>query len=210
MNKIQIVIGIIGIIVSLSGIIITAFIACYIPRRILTNQIFASLISEYRKPVVGMAKLAIFDFFKNDCCNDVSNIHDEYIKKYKEQIEKPLARNREQEKNMEHTELKAADYTNALHFQRRLLSQFYADVAKLRYKCWPRLSTGDMQYWFTSNETTLLSLFLHMIKPAEAVFIKVDIPEPPKQDSLKSDVQMNKLLYRLYKEVKNLQENGER
>ena len=177
----------INMILSIICILVTAAIACYIPRRILTNQIFADLVAEYRKADVGMAVLAIFDFYKNDCAGDVSNIHNMYVQKYKTQIETPLANG------------VAPDYDNALHFQRRFLSQFYADIAKLRFDRCPRLRKKDLKYWFTPNETTLLSLLLHMAKPAEAVFIKVGIPEPPQ-----SDVPMNKLLLKLYDEVKKL------
>jgi len=60
---------------------------------------------------------------------------------------------------------KTPDYANALHFQRRFLSHFYADIAKLRYKHFPKLSLKDLKYWFTLKETALLSLLLHMVKP---------------------------------------------
>jgi hypothetical protein len=79
-----------------------------------------------------------------------------------------------------------------------MVAQFYFDVARLRYKHCPPLPPKVMDEWFTSSEVQLLSILLHMTKPARSVFIQLDtLPEP-----LANGVPMNDLLYKLYKEMK--------
>jgi hypothetical protein len=96
----------------------------------MVNQLYAGLFQEYRSPEMGAAILSIFRFYCKDCGNSTANIAEEYKNKYEEQIENPL-------KNKQ-----TVDYANTLHFQRRLVSQFYWNMAELRYKRhFPRLST---------------------------------------------------------------------
>jgi hypothetical protein len=116
-----------------------------------------------------------------------SELVKEYRKKYEKQIGEPL-------KNGE-----PVNYAGTFHFQRRLLSQFYSDMAMLRYKRCPRLSTKNMREWFTPKKIQLLALLLYMVKPAKTVFEKADeVPEPPEP----GDVPMNDLIYKLYEEVR--------
>jgi hypothetical protein len=173
----------IGIVFSFSALVF----AFLIPRRIMVNQLYSELLHEYRGTEMGAAIWAIFYFFTHDCKNDVSNIRSEYIDKYKKQIE-----NRDSEK---------IDPAKTLHFQRRLLSQFYYDMAALRYEHrFPGLPKRKLKDWFTPNEVKLLSILLYMAEPAKEVFIQANnIPEPPDDD-----IPMNRLIKRLYDEVEGL------
>jgi len=47
--------------------IITLFVAIYIPRKVLINQIYADLFREYRSPEMGAAIFSIFYFYVKDC-----------------------------------------------------------------------------------------------------------------------------------------------
>ena len=173
------VMDILTVIVSLAALIA----AIYIPRQIMRNQMYADLVREYRSPESGGAVLALFNFYK-DCGQSTEAVSEKYKDLYTKQIETPLAKGL------------PVDFSQTLHFQRRLVAQFYADMAFLHFE--RRLSKKQMAFWFTPNETKLLAILLHTVKPAGEVFIKIDgIPEPP-EDS----VPMNELLYRLYEDVK--------
>jgi hypothetical protein len=162
-------------------------LAVYIPRRIMINQLYAGLYQEYRSPQMGAAVLSIFRFYTEDCGSNTANIAEKYKKKYEEQIDKPL-------KNKQ-----TVDYANTLHFQRRLVSQFYWDMAELRYEHrFPGLSTKELKRWVTPGEIKLLAILLHMVEPAKKTFKEAgEVPEPP-EDS----IPMNRLIGRLYEEAK--------
>jgi hypothetical protein len=174
---------VISIVLSLFALVL----AWLIPRRIMVNQLYSELLHEYRGTEMGAAIWAIFHFFTHDCKNDVSNIRSEYIAKYNKQIG-----NQDSEK---------IDPAKTLHFQRRLLSQFYSDMAALHYEHGLLgLSKRKLKSWFTPNEVKLLSILLYMAEPAREVFIQAnDVPEPPDDD-----IPMNRLIKRLYDEVEGL------
>jgi hypothetical protein len=150
----------------------------------MVNQMYADFVKEYRSTEMGAAILTIFKFFVKDCKNNVANIYDKYKEKYKDQITNKSSED--------------IDFSKTLHFQRRLLSQFYFSMALLRYEHhFPRLSTKKLKIWMTSSEAKLLSILLYMVKPASEVFERAgDIPESPEDD-----VPMNCLLHKLYEEV---------
>lgn len=177
-------IGLLALAVVVSSIAL--FVAYRIPRLIMARQIYADLTKEYRSAEMGAAILAIFHFYTWDCENNVNAIADKYKEKYEEQIEGPLKRN------------ESINYADTLHFQRRLVAQFYADMANLCYE--ERPSTKQMRKWLTPNEKTLRAIILHMAKPAAAVFEKPqNVFEPL---DMEDDAPMNKSILRLYEEVK--------
>jgi hypothetical protein len=164
--------------------IIAILLAWFIPHRIMINQLYAELVHEYRSTEIGTAIWAILHFFVHDCQNDVSNIHSKYIDKYEKQIV-----SQDPEK---------IDFSKTLHFQRRLLAQFYSDMAMLRYEYRGfRLSKRKLKDWFTPNEVKLLGILLYMAEPAKEVFIQAgDVTELPDDDT-----PMNRWIKRLYDEV---------
>jgi len=168
--------------------IATLLVAAYIPRRIMISQIYANLLESYRSPEMGAAILAIFHFYTEDCKRNVSNIAAEYEKKYNEQIRGKLRARKEDE----------IDFSKTLHFQRRLVAQFYFHMASLRYDYhFVRLRSKQMKTWFTPGETNLLGIILHMAEPARRVFEDaVEVPQP-----YEDEVPMNELIYKLYNEV---------
>ena len=166
--------------------------AIYIPRRVMISQIYEGLIADYRSSEMGGAILAIFRFYNKDCERNVSKIAAAYKEKYNDQIEKKFQKGKEQE----------IDFSKTLHFQRRLVAQFYYHMALLRYDHrFIRLPTRYMKIWFTSSEVKLLGIILHMVEPARKVFEDAGEVPPPYED----EVPMNKLIYKLYEEVRNLE-----
>jgi hypothetical protein len=183
-----------GILSALDGpdtlLAIAALIAAvWIPRQIMVNQLFADLVKEYRSTEMGAAVFSVFHFFVKDCGKDVGHIAAVYEKKYNQQIRDPLKAGTK------------PDYDNALHFQRRMVSQFYSDMARLRYdRRFIKLSAKDMKFWFTPKEVQLFAILLHMVKPASSVFEDSGTVSEPPQD----EVPMNDLIYKLYEEAGGL------
>ena len=180
-------ISLLSLIFSIAAIVV----AYYIPKRIMVNQIYADLLAEYRTVEMGAAIFSIFKFYVKDCGNDVANIHQKYREKYDKQIEEPL--------NNE----KPVNYSDTLHFQRRLVSHYFYHMARL----W--LDNGSSNYtwkliekWIGKREIQLLALVLHMAKPAAEVFEKAEnLTEAPSDYA-----EMNIVIQKLYKEL--LQRNG--
>jgi len=162
------------------------FAAIFIPRQIMINQIYADLIAAYRTPEMGAAIHSLFHFYKNECQGNVANIKAKYLERYEKEINIPLQIGL------------TVNFSNALHFQRRMVAQFYFNMAVLRYQYrFSRLPVKVLKTWFTGNEVQLLSIILHMAEPANECFIKAGIvPEPPEDD-----VPMNKLICKLYEET---------
>ena len=168
-----------GNIVSALSLLIAVFATFYIPKKMMNNQIYADLMSEYRKPEIGEAIIAVIDFYTKDCKSDVEMIEKEYVERYK-------------------TDKQSGKYENSLHFQRRLLSQYYYQLAALRYQdgWFTRLSKKKVREDFTAREAKLLSLLSYMNKAAETIFTEYDIAGMPYADD-----KQNILLQKLYDEA---------
>jgi hypothetical protein len=161
----------------------TALILAFLfPHKIMVNQIYANLVADYRSPEMGAAILAIFNFYKKDCKLNVSKIKKKYIKRYKKEV-KPLLKKVKKHQKLQKPQ--KANFSNTLHFQRRMVEQFYKDMAALYFKhcCFTRLSKNKMKDWLTKNEVKLLNLIFRMQAPARKVFIEVDnLPDLPENN----------------------------
>jgi len=109
--------------VVISGVII--FFAYKIPRRVLTNQIFSNLLKEYRSDRMGVAVKKLWEFFEHTCNGDRNKIEtfieiivNEYKRIYREEIESGKKKT-------------LKDLQNTLHFHRRIVSQYYQQLARL-------------------------------------------------------------------------------
>ena len=173
----------------------TLILAWIIPKKIMVNQIFAGLVAEYRKPEMGGAIFALFHFYKY-CTDNGLNINDEYIKLHDAQIKKSydvLYKKKHCNAGF------PVDFSSTLHFQRRLVAQFYADIAYLRQACFlVRLSKGKLKNWFTQDDLKLLEIILYLHHPAKNVFVNLERVCKPQ----KIKVPMYESIYKLYKEVK--------
>ena len=75
-----------GDIVSALSLLIAGFATFYIPEKMMNNQLYAGLITEYREPEIGEAVIAVIDFYTKDCNSDITKIEDEYLKRYKKEV----------------------------------------------------------------------------------------------------------------------------
>jgi len=173
-------------IASLIVAIITLIVAIYIPRKIKIDQQFSSLIEQYRSPEIGYAIHSIFHFFVIDCEQNPDNIKKKYVERFNEEIGFPMK--------------DKIDPAKTLHFQRRLISYFYWDLAKLIFESrFPCLKKKQYSQMVEKNELNLINLILHMSEANIECFVKYkNIPEL--QDN---EVSMNKLLKRLLNKTKN-------
>ena len=58
---------------------VTLFATFYIPEKMMNNQLYAGLITEYREPEIGEAVIAVIDFYTTDCKSDVEMIEKKYV-----------------------------------------------------------------------------------------------------------------------------------
>ena len=166
---------------SLANLGVAILAALYIPKKMMNNQIYADIISEYRSPAIGQAIISVIAFYTNDCNSDVEMIEKKYFERYE-------------------TDKQNGKYENSLHFQRRLLSQYYYQLAALRYQGgrFTRLSKKKVREDFTAREAKLLSLLSYMNKAAENIFTDYDIAGMPYADDKQST-----LLEKLYNEAQD-------
>jgi hypothetical protein len=210
MNTIISFLGKIDPLITTATLVVALAAAFIIPGKIMSNQIFADLVKEYRSCEMGGAILSIFHFYKHDCGKNIENIGDkctipgEYRKKYGKQIGDKLGDKKQA--NSSPGDKEPIDYAHTLHFQRRLIAQFYSNLAYHHYKrcIFTRITKKQLKYWFTPNEVQLLAIILHMVKPAKDTFEEAgDVSGlPEKLKNYEKDVPMNKLLHDLYKDSK--------
>jgi hypothetical protein len=181
--NITLIVGIISGVFTLAAVIV----AWFIPQRIMVNQIYADLLREYRSPEFGEAIVALINFYINDCNGKDSRITDEYIKRYNNE--------------------KTGDIKNSLHFKRRLLWQFYWDLARLRYE-YPFISCTlkrRLKNNFTERESHVLRLLYHTVDGAKKCFDDISGVAEPERRNGKTE----KAIYRLYEESRKWKESSQ-
>lgn len=171
----------------------------------MNNQIYADLIAEYRQPEIGQAVISVIHFYTDCCGSDIDKIEEKYIKRYEKEIA-PLDKEQRinrcmqelEDSNQQDTRYDKKELKDTLHFQRRLLSQYYAQLAALRYQggLFTRLSKKKVQEDFTAREAKLLCLLAHMNQAAKKTFTEYDISGMPYADD-----KQNVLLEKLYDEA---------
>ena len=119
---------------------ILAFIGCviawFIPKRIMWEQTYSSLLSDYRSYDFGIAVQGIVEFFAVDCNYDVTTIKEAYERRFVRAVSDlsldsdlngmfSLETVREKLKGRNPAEIREKSPDLCLHYQRRLLAQFY-------------------------------------------------------------------------------------
>lgn len=120
-------------------------VAIWIPEKIRWEQQYSSLLDEYRGFDYAIAYQGVVQFFCNDCGQDMSRIKTEYKRRFINEIEN-----------------KSGDIIkdNCLHFQRRLLAQFFwqlNECSKHHYIGKKRILQD-----FTNAEAKLLKILIYM------------------------------------------------
>jgi len=150
----------------------------------MVDQQFASLIAQYRSTEMGFAVFCILHFYEYDCLNNPDMIREKYIERFNREIKNPML---EGSLNIEPSK--------TLQLQRRLVAQFYWDLAKLYFENrFPSLSKKKLNQMVDANERQLISIVLQMSEANAECFIKCENVIDPPDD----EVPMNILLKRLY------------
>ena len=123
--------------------IIGIIIAIWIPHKIKWEQLYSSLLDEYRSLDYAIALQGVIEFFTTECKNDVNQIEAKYKAHFINEIT-----NRKGE----------IDKENCLHFQRRLLAQFFWQLNQ----CANSFAIGKKRVArdFTSSEAKLIKILI--------------------------------------------------
>lgn len=159
------IISVLQLAVGLAGL----FFAWYIPNKIMWEQTYSSLISDYRGYDFAAAVQGIIHFFRKKCNCDVGKIKTEYEKIFRQEFidkrndsEPPLSGCCEIQKN--------------LHYQRRLLTQFYYQLDLCARTSWLFIGEKRVQRDFTKCEADILKILFYMNQTVdESDILFVDI-----------------------------------
>lgn len=137
---------VISIIIS----IITLIATVYIPEKIKWEQTYSALIMQYISYDFARALQGIVEFFNKECNQDVSLIKE----KYEIHFQKEMNDN-----------TRASD--TILHFQRRLLAQFYTQLDLCAQTPAYYIGKKRVQKDFTINEANVVRVLFFMGKAVE-------------------------------------------
>ena len=156
-GKVSMILSIIQIIIGILALIV----AFWIPKKIEWEQRYSQLLSDYRSHDFGEAIFEIGRFFHEVCNNDVSNIEAEYIKRFKADY-------------YPSNQLSTSKQTSSkLHYQRRLLSQFYWDLDQCAHSKFIR--KNRIKKDFSSKEANLLKILYYLNLAAESPEVFMDL-----------------------------------
>lgn len=137
--------GIIQIAIS----VVACVLAWFIPKRIMWEQSYSSLLSDYRSYDFGIAVQGIVEFFAVDCNCDVKKIKETYERRFKDDIK----------------EIRVKSPELCLHYQRRLLAQFYYQLDLCART--PFIGKRRVRRDFTSREADIVRLLYLMGSAAD-------------------------------------------
>ena len=137
---------------------IACILAWLIPKKIMWEQSYSTLIADYRSYDFAIAVQGIVEFFEVDCGSNVDKIKKEYERRFQEDIRKI---------NEKFPEL-------CIHYQRRLLAQFFYQLdlcARSHF-----IKKKRICHDFTKGEANLVRLlFLMDLAIDESDILKKDI-----------------------------------
>ncbi|AEF82859.1 hypothetical protein [Leadbettera azotonutricia] len=195
-NALKNIFEILALIVSIAALII----ACCIPHRVMVNQIYADLLSQYRSTEMGAAIFSVFQFYVNECKRNPALIAEKYKKRYKEEIKDKLPKS-DAEENCGN-EYQEINFQNTLHFKRRLIEQWYFHLATLRYDYkFMNLRARKLKEDFTYVESRLLLIIYYMGLAAKGLFEDSGDIDPPIDCGDTNGIEQK--IYKLYEESVN-------
>lgn len=187
--------------------VLAVILAWYIPEKIKWNQAYSSLSSEYQTYDFAIAVQGITEFFVIDCNSDPSKIKEEYKKRFIKEIYgiddditniQDVIKKFNDSKNENNSFcLFITDVNKTLHFQRRLLTQFYCNFNN----CSKSIFIGKKRVLkdFTTNEANLIRILIlinEAINDDEILFKNLSCNERiPSPNRVKG---INKSLSRVY------------
>ena len=168
------------------------FLAVFIPIKLSWEQRYSQLLSDYRGYDFGAAVMGITMFFNKSCNNDINKIEEKYREIYQAQFKNQL------NPNMNDYCPEVPNDQN-LHFQRRLLTQFYWDLDQCATSHYIRKKR--IQKDFTSKEANLLKILYYMNEASQTDGIYMDITT---DDRLSPNPQsINKYIKHIYNILKD-------
>lgn len=176
--------------------IATLFATIYISRKIAWESYYNELNREYRSLEFGKAMQGIILFFVNDCNKDISKIQREYELKYLQQVSRTNSMN-----------LSAED---TLHYQRRMLAQFFVDLEKCANIPSYYIGKKRVQNDYTSGTKDLVRILFFMgiaIENSLILFQDISCDERvPKSQRIKGQNKHLSHMYEILKESKKYME----
>lgn len=170
--------------------IVTLVVTINIPIQIMKFQRYTGLMSTYMSFEFAHAFQSVIDFFYNDCNCDVEKI----ARKYKDRFNKDF--------NDKKTEI-----SNILHYQRRLLNDYFLELEMCRESSW--LLRRKISKDWTKSEAYVCKILVYMNKAIDEdpeMFMDISSLKYEKMPRVKG---LNEYLTRLYnvlrKESRNMQ-----
>lgn len=180
--------------------VLAVILACYIPEKIKWNQFYSNLISEYRSYDFAIAVQGVVEFFTLDCDSDVTKIPE----KYKERFMKEIygIKGEGSNEKIDKKKLLQKDSEKTLHFQRRLLTQFYWELDSCLKSSF--IGSRHVKKDFTRGESNIIKIlyFMNEAVDNDEILYK-DICFDERLPTIKRAKGINKSLVHLSEELKN-------
>ena len=198
----SLVIGIIQIAVG----ILACVLAWFIPKRIMWEQTYSALGSEYRSYDFAVAIQDIVEFFTITCSSDAERVPAEYEKKFFRDMydldydefcgmdSESVLQTLRAKKNLE---INQKDPTKVLHYHKRILTQFFHELSLCAKS--PFIGKKRVQRDFTKSEAKIMKILFLMNKAVdESDLLYKDISSDFRMPSPNRGNGMNKDLTYLY------------
>lgn len=140
---------IISIVISLSALVFTICI----PLQIMKFQRYTNLMATYESFEFAHALQCVIDFFYKDCDCDVERIPEEYKKRFIADFKKLEDENEK------------FDITNVLHYQRRLLNDYFLELEMCRESSW--ILKNKIRKDWTQREALICKILVFMNKTVD-------------------------------------------
>ncbi|MBO4508626.1 MAG: hypothetical protein J5747_08295 [Spirochaetaceae bacterium] len=167
--------------------IISIAVAIWIPIKLSWEQQYSSLLDEYRSFDYAIALQGVIQFFVKECGNDADLIKERYKDRFIKEVENKTG---------------TIDKENCLHFQRRLLAQFFWQLNECskRFRIGKRRIRND----FTKSEAKLIKILIYMgYAIEEDPFLYKDISSSALVKKPSHQRGQNKGLSEIYQILKN-------
>lgn len=146
MKKMELILNMVQIVISVVAIIF----AIYIPIQIMKFQRYTSLSSTYMSLEFAHAFQSVIDFFYKECECDVEKIAEKYKERFNEDF---------------NDKRKEFDINKTLHYQRRLLNDYFLELEMCRESSWylRKIISKD----WTTSEAYVCKILVYMNKAVD-------------------------------------------
>lgn len=185
--------------------VLAVILAWYIPKKIKWDQFYSNLISEYRSYDFAIAVQSVVEFFTLDCDSDVTKIPEKYKERFMKEIygiQESFPETLDDLKEIDKKNLLQKDSDKTLHFQRRLLTQFYWELNSCLKSSF--VGRRHVKKDFTKSESKIIKILYYMNEAVDNdEILYKDICFDERLPSIKRAKGINKSLVHLSEELKN-------